>query len=173
MNKAHLTIALIAMMSVVASSNYLVQFPINDWLTWGALPYPISFLITEITNQRYGPKNARNLVYSGFVLGVFLSLYFATPKIALASGSAFLIAQLLDIMVFSGLRQSIWWYAPFFASSFASFFDTSIFWTIAFWGESGTVLTWAIGDFLVKVTIDVVLLIPFRIFCVRLRQYAN
>ena len=173
MDKKHLFGALTAMMFIVAASNYLVQFPINDWLTWGALPYPVSFLITELTNRRYGPKNARKVVYVGFILGVFLSLALATPKIAFASGSDFLTAQLLDILVFNRFRQSTWWYAPLFASLFASVVDTSIFWSLAFWGESGTILTWALGDFSVKLAIDVLMLVPFRIYCARAVAYSQ
>ncbi len=152
------------MIIVVASSNYLVQFPINDWLTWGALPYPISFLVTELTNRFYGPKKARRVVYAGFLLAVILSFWLAPPKIAFASGSAFLISQLLDISIFNRFRQGPWWYAPFFASCLASIVDTAIFWNIAFYGENVPLLTWAIGDFLVKLLLDVVLLLPFRLF---------
>lgn len=159
--------AYIAMMAIITASNYLVQFPINDWLTWGALPYPMSFLVTELSNRFYGPKAARKVVYVGFFLGVLFSFSLAIPKIALASGSAFLVAQLLDIAVFNKLRQRVWWYAPFLASLIASFVDTVIFWSIAFWGEPVPVVSWAFGDFCVKLTMDVIMLIPFRFILYR------
>jgi queuosine precursor transporter len=160
--------AFLAMIAIVALSNYLVQFPINDWLTWGALPYPISFLVTELTNRFYGTKAARQVAYAGFIWGVVLSIWTATPKIAFASGSAFLASQLLDILVFNRLRQGPWWYAPFFASFFASVLDTCIFWNIAFWGEAVPLFTWALGDFLVKLGLDIALLTPFRFLTQRI-----
>lgn len=155
--------AFLAMIVIVASSNYLVLFPINDWLTWGALPYPASFLVTELTNRYFGPHIAKKVVYLGFVAAVMISIWLATPQIALASGVAFLIAQLLDIAVFNQLRNQSWWQAPFFASVSASAVDTALFWSIAFWGEPLPILTWALGDFFVKLTIDVIMLTPFRL----------
>jgi len=160
---SRLSVFYLAMIVIIAAANYLVQFPINDWLTWGSFPYPASFLVTELTNRIYGPKTARKVVCVGFVLGVILSIGLATPKIALASGSAFLVAQLLDISIFNRLRQGSWWVAPFFASFGASLIDASIFWTIAFWGESVPVLTWALGDTSVKLGLDILMLTPFRL----------
>lgn len=158
LNSAYLAMALI-----VAASNYLVQFPINEWLTYGAFTYPASFLITELTNRLFGPKLARQVVYVGFAIAVLLSIGLATPKIALASGSAFLVSQLLDIFVFNKLRKMPWWYGPFFSSFCASIVDTAIFWSIAFYGESLPIVTWAIGDLLVKFSIDILMLTPFRL----------
>lgn len=154
--------AYFAMMIIVASSNYLVQFPINDWLTFGAFTYPFSFLVTELTNRWHGPAKARQVVYVGFFLGVFLSIWLATPKIALASGTAFLVSQLLDISIFNRLRQKTWWYAPLCASVLASFIDTILFWSMAFWGESVPYLKWASSDFGVKLFFDFFMLMPFR-----------
>lgn len=152
------------MVGTVAASNYLVQFPINSWLTYGALTYPASFLITELTNRSFGPSIARRVVYAGFVVAVVISVVLSTPKIACASGSAFLIAQLLDISVFNRLRQSTWWKAPLIASACASAVDTAIFFSLAFWGEPLPVLTLALGDFGVKLLLDVLMLSPFRFF---------
>lgn len=161
--------ALIAMMTIVAISNYLVQIPINDWLTYGAIFYPISFLVTELTNRFHGPLNARKVVYSGFFLGVLLSLVMATPQIAFASGLAFLVSQLVDIIVFNRVRQLVWWWGPLLSSTIASIIDTSIFWTIGFWGISGPIVTLAIGDFMVKMIINATMLVPFRL--VLTKQY--
>lgn len=155
--------AYLAMMAIVLSCNYLVQFPINDWLTYGSFAYPLSFLVTELTNCFHGPKTARKVVYVGFVLAVVLSIWIATPKIAIASGLAFLVSQLLDISIFNKVRRTSWWYAPLFASVSASFIDTVIFWNLAFWGESLPYLTWAMGDFSMKLLFDLILLLPFRI----------
>lgn len=160
--------AYVAMILIVIASNILVLFPINEWLTWGAFPYPAAFLITELANRIHGPKKAKQVVYVGFVFGVLLSIWFATPKIALASGSAFLCSQLLDIYVFNRLRRLAWWCAPLFASVTASCIDAAIFWTIAFYGESVPLMTWAIGDTSVKLVMDIVMLTPFRFAIQRL-----
>ncbi len=152
-----------AIVLIVTLSNYLVQFPINDWLTWGAFSYPISFLVTELTNRFYGPRTARHVVYIGFAVAVGLSVWLSTPKIAFASGAAFLLSQLLDISVFNQLRRGAWWQAPLFASILASLIDTLLFWSLAFWGEDVPLYSWALGDFLVKLAVDLVMLTPFRI----------
>ena len=99
-----------AMALVVVSSNILVQYPftplgLGEVLTWGAFTYPIAFLITDLTNRHFGPKQARIVVFAGFAIAVLLSIYFATPRIAIASGTAFLIAQLLDVSIFQKLRE--------------------------------------------------------------------
>lgn len=162
--------AYLAMMIVVAASNYLVQFPINDWLTFGAFTYPISFLVTEITNLYYGPQKARRVVYIGFLLAFVVSIQLATFKIASASCFAFLTAQLLDILIFNRLRSLPWWYAPILASFAASATDTLIFWNLAFYGEPLPILTWSLGDLSVKLGLDVFLLAPFRTFLRTLKQ---
>lgn len=156
-------LAYISMILIVTSCNYLVQFPINDWLTYGAFAYPFSFLVTEITNNFHGPKTARRVVYIGFFAAVILSIGLATPKIAFASGTAFLLSQLLDISIFNNLRQTTWWFAPLFASVFASFIDTALFFTLAFWNEPVPALTWAAGDFGIKLICDLAMLLPFRL----------
>jgi queuosine precursor transporter len=162
--------AYFAMMLTVAASNYLVQFPINDWLTYGAFPYPISFLVTELTNCLHGPAQARKVVYVGFFLGVCLSLALAPMRIAAASGAAFLVSQLLDIFVFNKLRRMTWWIAPLGASALASIIDTALFWSIAMWGEKNIPLfTWAVGDFLVKLGMDALMLTPFRLVLCQVR----
>lgn len=157
-----LTHACFLMVLIVVSSNYLVQFPINDWLTYGAFTYPISFFVTEVTNRYFGPAMARRVVYLGFAIAVVLSILLATPRLAFASGFAFLTAQLLDIYVFNRLRRMDWWVAPFFASSFASLVDTVFFWGIAFGGESLPWMEWMVGDFGVKLGLDLLMLTPFR-----------
>jgi queuosine precursor transporter len=130
-------ITTIAMAVVVLASNVLVQYPftfagLGDYLTWGAFSYPFAFLITDLTNRRFGPDIARRVVYVGFILAVLLSIYLATPRIAIASGSAFLAAQLLDIGIFSRLRDRAWWLPPFVSSVISSALDTAIFFSVAF-----------------------------------------
>jgi len=130
-------IAIAAMAIVVLASNILVQYPftyggLGNYLTWGAFSYPFAFLVTDLSNRRFGPATARRVVYAGFVLAVALSAYFATPRIAIASGAAFLVAQLLDIRIFQGLRHKAWWLPPFVSSVISSGLDTAIFFSFAF-----------------------------------------
>jgi queuosine precursor transporter len=151
-----------AMVVVVAGSNFAVQYPINDWLTWGAFTYPVAFLVTDLTNRRRGPALARKVAYVGFALGVLLSILVAGPRLALASGSAFLTSQLLDIKVFDRLRRLTWWQAPLVSSALASVWDTAVFFGLAFTGSGLPWTTWAIGDLGAKAAMALLLLAPFR-----------
>ena len=154
--------ALLAMTLVVTASNWLVQFPINDLLTWGAITYPFSFLITDLTTRLQGPARARRVVWAGFALAVILSVWLATPRIAVASGTAFLVGQLLDIQVFQRLRAGSWWRAPLVSSSLGSVVDTALFFTLAFAGSDLPWVTLALGDLGVKLLLAVLALAPFR-----------
>lgn len=153
---------IIAMALVVAASNVLVQYPINSWLTWGALTYPVAFLVTDLVNRLLGPRAARRVVLVGFGLAVALSIFLATPRIALASGSAFLIAQLMDIAIFNRLRQRQWWMPPLASSLLGSIVDTGLFFSLAFAGTGLPWVTWALGDLGVKLAFALLMLIPFR-----------
>lgn len=129
--------AVLAMAAVVTASNILVQYPIqalglSDYLTWGALTYPFSFLVTDLTNRRFGPAAARRVMLAGFVVAVGLSAWLATPRIAIASGTAFLAAQSLDIAIFQALRRERWWMPPLVSSLFGSALDTALFFGLAF-----------------------------------------
>lgn len=160
--KLFLLIAISAMTVVVTASNILVEMPINDWLTWGALSYPVAFLVTDITNRTLGVRIARHVVVVGFVAAVVISLLIANPRIALASGSAFLFAQLLDVTIFDRLRRLSWWKAPVISSVVASLVDTIIFFSLAFAGTGLPWHTWALGDYATKLVMVVVLILPFR-----------
>jgi len=150
-----------AMILIIVVSNIAVQIPINDWLTWGALTYPVSFLVTDLTNRRFGPASARRVVFVGFAIAVVLSIYFAGARIAVASGSAFLLAQLLDVTVFDRLRNTSWWRAPLISSSLASTLDTALFFSLAFAFTGLPWMTWALGDLAVKMVMAATMLIPF------------
>lgn len=174
-----LIIGVIAMTVVVAASNYLVQFPVNDWVTWGAFTYPVAFLVTDLTNRAFGAARARQVVYAGFALAVILSFVLATPQIALASGTAFLTAQLLDVKMFERLQhRGFWWTAPLVSSSVASAVDTALFFSIAFIGTGMPMVamgaggievsvplwvTLGLGDYAVKLLLALSMLIPFRV----------
>jgi len=179
-------IGIAAMAVVVTASNILVQYPINLWLTWGAFTYPLAFLVTDLCNRTMGPGAARRVVIVGFLVAVGLSLWLATPRIAIASGAAFLTAQLLDVAVFDRLRAGSWWRAPLVSSVMGSAVDTVLFFSLAFapafvflgpnqdWALEAVPLLglgapapyWmglALGDFGVKLGIALLALIPFRL----------
>ncbi len=163
-----LALPVAAMAAIVVTSNIAVQYPITqfglqDWLTWGALTYPVAFLVTDLTNRRFGAETARRVVYVGFALAVALSLLLADPRIALASGSAFLLAQLLDILVFDRLRRAAWWRAPLASSVCGSVVDTALFFSLAFAGTGLPWMTWALGDLAAKLAVALCLLLPFRL----------
>jgi uncharacterized PurR-regulated membrane protein YhhQ (DUF165 family) len=152
-----------AMVLVVVSANVLVQYPVNDWVTWGAITYPLAFLLTDLCNRRFGPQQARRLVWGGFLVAVLLSAWLATPRIAIASGSAFLLAQMLDVKLFDRWRHvGRWWLPPLLSSSIGSALDTAWFFTFAFVGTGLPWLTWALGDYAVKLCIALLLLLPYR-----------
>ncbi|HEV7254237.1 MAG TPA: queuosine precursor transporter [Mesorhizobium sp.] len=212
----------VAMALAVLASNVLVQFPVQaelggvalaDLLTWGAFTYPLAFLVTDLANRRHGPAFARGVVMVGFALAVFSSIVFPPllykfglvpfetepgrlMRIALASGAAFLLGQLLDVSVFNRLRRQAWWRAPTVSSITGSVLDTAVFFSLAFAPaflflgpndgfalEAAPLLgvfevsvprwvSWAFGDLGVKLALAVVALIPFRLIAARWSQPA-
>lgn len=160
---------------VVLSSNYLVQFPIHYYgleniLTYGAFSYPVAFLITDLANRSYGKKIARKIVYIGFVVGVSFTLLFSTNfadlisvRIAIGSGTAFLVAQLLDVQIFDKLRKRKWFVAPLTSSFIGSTVDTFLFFSISFYATGIPWFTLSLGDLTVKIFVALVMLIPFRL----------
>ncbi len=194
-----------AMAIIVVASNILVQYPfrhfgLGEILTWGAFTYPIAFLVNDLCNRRFGPRAARHVVLAGFVIAVILSIWLASPRIALASGSAFLFAQLLDVAVFHRLRGSAWWRAPLISTLVGSVLDTVLFFSIAFSAhfafldtalgrEDGSLafpvslfgtgieaplwLSLALGDFVVKLLIGLVMLAPYGALLAFLRPAPN
>ena len=162
---------ILAMLLVIVSANYLVQFPINDWLTWGAFTFPIAFLVTDLTNRAVGASAARRVAWAGFAIAVVVSLGVAPWRIAAASGSAFIVGQLLDIVAFNRLRALSWWMAPLFGSAVASIVDTGLFFFLAFAGSDVPWLTLAAGDLGVKWLMAVLLLAPYRAMLPRLQLW--
>tara|TARA_B100001564_G_C20328522_1_gene529026 strand:- start:30 stop:578 length:549 start_codon:yes stop_codon:yes gene_type:complete len=159
---------------IVLSSNYLVQFPVNYYgleeiLTYGAFSYPVAFLITDLANRSYGKLIARKIVYIGFVIGVSFTLIFSTSfadlisvRIAVGSGTAFLVAQLLDVQIFDRLRSKKWFIAPLTSSFIGSTVDTFLFFSIAFYATGIPWVTLSLGDLAVKIFVAIMMLIPFR-----------
>ena len=183
-NKLFLLLAFL-MASVVALSNYLVQFPINyfgleNLLTYGAFSYPVAFLITDLSNRRYGKNIAKRIVYLGFALGIFLTLYFSTNysdlisiRIAIGSGTAFLVAQLIDVHIFDRLRNKIWFIAPLSSSLIGSSIDTGLFFSISFYGTGVNWITLSFGDLTVKIFVALTMLVPFRLLLYRIQEISN
>jgi uncharacterized integral membrane protein (TIGR00697 family) len=195
---------ILAMAAIVVASNILVQHIIaGGWLTWGAFTYPFAFLVTDVMNRVYGSSAARRVIFAGFIVGVICSLIgtqiigefgpLVTWRIALGSGVAFLVAQLIDVVIFSRLRDAAWWKAPLTSSVFGSAIDTAIFFTVAFAGalsfiEPGNDVSWAnepraifgigpvlpywiglgLADYTVKLLIALVALVPFRVIVTKL-----
>jgi uncharacterized integral membrane protein (TIGR00697 family) len=188
----------IAMATVVVASNILVQFLFGNWLTWGAFTYPLAFLVTDVMNRVYGAGAARRVVFAGFIVGVVCSLIgtqiigefgpLVTLRIAIGSGTAFLVAQLLDVSIFAALKGGRWWRAPLASTLVGSTLDTALFFTIAFsgtlsWLEPGNDVSWAgevlpilgmgpnaplwvslaIADWSIKLTLALISLAPFRL----------
>lgn len=202
MTRTHIP-GVIAMAIIVVISNIAVQFLLGKWLTWGALTYPFAFLVTDIMNRVYGPSAARRVVVAGFITGVICSLIgtqvmiefdpgvtgpAVTLRIAMGSGLAFLVAQLLDVSIFDRLREGAWWRAPLASTLVGSTLDTAIFFTVAFSGaltflEPANDVSWAggavpllgsgpeaplwvslaVADYLVKLSIALIALVPFRV----------
>lgn len=195
---------ILAMATTVVASNILVQFLFGQWLTWGAFTYPIAFLVTDLTNRLYGPAAARKVVFAGFATGIVCSVIgtqiigdfgpLVTWRIALGSGLAFLLAQLVDVEVFDRLRAGAWWRAPLASTLIGSALDTAVFFTLAFSAslsflEPGNDVGWAnealpllgagpvvplwvslaVADWGVKLALAVIALVPFRLILGRLR----
>lgn len=194
MPRLALAVGVAAMAAVVVASNILVQHPVMatvgginlaDVLTWGAFTYPFAFLVTDVMNRTFGPQQARIVAIAGFCVAVTMSIWLATPRIALASGTAFLLAQMVDVSMFNRLRHGAWWRAPLASSAAASVLDTALFFTLAFaaflpfeadafatavdplFGIAGAPeaprwVSWAIADFCVKVLVAAIALGPYR-----------
>ena len=170
---------------VVLASNYLVQFPVqyfelNEILTYGAFSYPITFFITDLANRAYGKIVARKVVYFGFIIGILLTLFISTNftdiisiRIAIGSGTAFFIAQNLDVQIFDKLRKRSWFVAPLISSTLGSITDTFLFFSIAFYATGIPWITLAFGDLIVKLIIAIAMLIPFRLLLYKIKDYSE
>lgn len=168
MNMRSLIFPALAMAAIVLVSNVLVQYPINAWLTWGAFSYPVAYLVTDVCNRAFGAASARRVAWVGFTIGFLSSALMAPLRIAIASASAFIVSQLLDVAIFNRLRQQSWWKAPLLGSAAASVLDTALFFSLAFGGSEISWLHLAVGDLGVKLVMAFVLLPPYRMLVARL-----
>ena len=175
----------LSMSLIVALSNYLVQFPVNyfglqELLTYGAFSYPVAFLITDLSNRRYGKDIAKKIVYLGFIIGIILTFYFSTNfsdlisiRIAIGSAIAFLFAQLIDVNIFDKLRSKIWFAAPLISSLIGSSIDTFLFFSISFYGTGINWVTLSFGDLSVKIFVALIMLIPFRLLLPHVHEISS
>lgn len=164
------------MCAAVLLANILVQFPfwpfgLEDFLTFGAFTYPFTFLVNDLTNRRFGVARTRKVIYAGFVLAVALSIILATPRIAFASGTAFLVSQILDATVFDHLRRRAWWLPPFVSGVISSAIDTMVFFALAFAGTDLPWINWAACDYLVKLAMIALFLVPYRYIIARMPAF--
>ena len=199
---------ILAMACIVVASNILVQHLLGQWLTWGALTYPFAFLVTDLMNRLYGAGPARRIVFAGFLVGILCSLIgsqihgefgpLVTLRVAIGSGTAFLVAQLVDVAIFDRLRDGRWWRAPLASTLVGSSLDTVIFFAIAFsasfnalevnnipgWAQESLPLLgiganaplWmslAVADWMVKLSLALVALVPFRLIVARLNRHPS
>ena len=160
---------------IVLASNFLVQFPVKyyglqDILTYGAFSYPVAFLITDLANRSYGKTAAKKIVYIGFSIGLSFTLLFSTNfadlisiRIAIGSGTAFIVAQLLDVQIFDKLRNKRWFIAPLGSSVIGSTIDTFLFFSIAFYATGIPWISLSFGDLAVKLAVALLMLLPFRL----------
>jgi len=174
MNKLFLVLSFL-MGAIVLTSNYLVQFPIKYYnletvLTYGAFSYPLAFLITDLANRSYGKQIARKIVYIGFAVGISFTFLFSTNfndlisvRIAIGSGIAFIISQLMDVQIFDELRKKTWFVAPLISSLIGSTVDTFLFFIISFYGTGVPWITLSLGDLGVKIFVALMMLVPFRL----------
>ena len=195
--------AILAMAAVVVASNILVQVLVGDWLTLAAFTYPPAFLVTDLTNRLRGAAAARRVVWAGFAVGLVCSVIGAqiegpagplvSLRVAIGSGVAFLVAQLIDVAMFERLRAGAWWRAPLLSSVVGSALDTALFFAIAFAAglafiAPGVDVGWAnevlpllgvgpdaplwvslaVADYAVKLAIAALALVPFRVIVTRL-----
>ncbi|MDF2861673.1 MAG: hypothetical protein K0S02_1945 [Achromobacter mucicolens] len=173
MTRLQFGISVLSMLAVVVGSNILVQVPLNDWLTWGGLSYPVAFLVTDVLNRRFGPAAARRVVWFGFAAALAVSVWVASPRIALASGLAYICAQLVDIQVFDRLRDQRWWRAPLASGVLGAILDTAVFFSVAFAATGAPWVTWMLGDLAIKLVVNISMLAPFRALMWNLARPAN
>ena len=143
---------------------------LEELLTYGAFSYPVAFLITDLANRSYGKIVARKIVYVGFTIGIIFTLLFSTNfadlisiRIAIGSGTAFLVAQIIDVQIFDNLRKRTWYIAPLTSSIIGSSVDTFLFFSISFYATGIPWFTLSLGDLAVKIFVALVMLIPFRL----------
>ncbi|KTC98568.1 membrane protein [Legionella erythra] len=183
MDKKYFILLLVAHVSILCLSNVLVQYPFDlagFKTTWGALSYPLIFILSDLTVRLTQAAVARRIIYLAMLPGLVGSYLisnvltyhtlFATNtmalRIAFASFCAYVVGQLSDIMLFQRLRQKTqWWVAPTFSTTWGNVLDTYCFFFIAFFHSSNVFLSqhWleiASVDLVFKLLISLVSFIP-------------
>lgn len=163
---------------IIGISNYLVQFPISIFgydFTIATFTFPFIILATDLTVRLSNSNNARKIICIAFVPAFFISLYFSDLRIAVASVSAYGLAQILDIFIFSKIRSKLgedqlrlnttWFVAPAISTLFAQLIDTYTFYGIAFYNSKDVFMNknWssiATNDLIFKLIVCYVAFLP-------------
>ena len=161
---------------LIVSSNYLVQFPLNDFLTYGALTYPFTFLLSDVLSEHYDRKRVLNIVRVGIILAFIPSYLLAEPRIAIASVGAFFFSQQIDVYAFYWIKSKfpkLWWFRSAGSTAFSQFIDTIIFFHVAFLFEMPweSILMLSIGDYTVKLIFAFLNTPFFYLFAIKMRRF--
>lgn len=181
LNRKLITYLVLGHCFVIAISNYLVQFPINIFgldYTIGTFTFPIIVLATDLTVRLSNATNARKVVGYAFIPAFIISYVFADFRIAIASVLAYSIGQLLDVFVFSKVRDrvgddgfnlsSYWYLAPVVSTFFAQLIDTYLFYGVAFYNSADDFMreNWdliAFNDFILKLVVCYLAFLPIYV----------
>lgn len=155
---------------VIALANYTVQFTgtfAGHDFTWGMFVFPLVILATDLTVRLSNQRNARVIVAGAYIPAIVISAWLADWRIGLASGSAYLLGQLLDITVFQKIRERSrsWWAAPLISTFFANILDTYTFYSAAFYRSADSFMAenWvelASVDLVFKIVVSILLFLP-------------
>ena len=181
LNRKLITYLVLGHCFIIAISNYLVQFPINIFgldYTIGTFTFPIIVLATDLTVRLSNATNARKVIGYAFIPAFIISYIFADFRIAIASVLAYSIGQLLDVFVFSKVRDrvgddgfnlsSYWYLAPVVSTFFAQLIDTYLFYGVAFYNSADDFMreNWdliAFNDFILKLVVCYLAFLPIYV----------
>ncbi len=142
----------------IIGANYTVQFPINEWLTYGALLYPFTFLLTDILGEKYSKEDVLSVVKKGVLIAIVPTILISDWRIACASIVTFFLVQQLDVRIFHYLKEkykNLWWLRNNASTMISQLFDTSLFFILAFSFVMPfeMIVKLIIGDYIVKIII--------------------
>ena len=156
---------------IIALSNWLVQFPQNILgikFTWAMFIFPLIVVVTDLTVRLSNQYNARLITGIAYIPAIIISSVLADWRIGVASGTAYLLGQMMDIFVFQRIREkfSAWYAAPLIATLVSNIIDTYIFFAVAFTGSSNPFMAqhWfsiATTDLFFKSIVSYIVILPF------------
>jgi queuosine precursor transporter len=135
---------------IIAISNYLVTIPVKVFgfdLTWAAFTFPLIVVATDLTVRLSDKHRARRIVTLAYIPAIMASTlviqgtgapFSVALRVGIASGTAYLLSNLLDVYVFQKIREryNAWWAAPAFSSVVANIIDTFAFFAVAFYNSA-------------------------------------